>query len=284
MSLWYTETFEDKIRFALRVTRTLHASKSRFQKIELFETAAMGKTLALDGILQTSEGDEYYYHEMIAHPALCTAPSIERVLVIGGGDGGTSREVLRHAGVKRCVMVEIDGDVVAACQEHIPHFGAWDDPRLELIIGDGIAYARDAAPDSFDAILLDGSDPVGPSRGLFNREFYASVRRCLKPGGVFALQSESPMLMANVFTEIQASLTEHFDRVHPYFGPVLLYGASQWSWTYASGEVDPLAIIDERAAAIEERSRYYNRDVHRGAFALPNDLKRALGLASAARR
>jgi spermidine synthase len=276
MALWYTETFEDKVRFALKVKRTLHASRSQFQTIELFETEALGKTLALDGIFQTSEGDEYYYHEMITHPALCSAPSIKRVLVIGGGDGGTAREVLRHAGVERCVMVEIDGDVVAACKEHIPHFGAWDDPRLELIIGDGIAYAREAAEASFDAVLLDGSDPVGPSEGLFNREFYASVRRCLAPDGVFALQSESPLLMPELFEQIQATLSEEFSTVRPYFGPVLIYGASQWSWTFASDGVDPLAINEGRVQAIEDGCRYYNREIHRGAFALPNDLVKKL--------
>jgi spermidine synthase len=276
MSLWYSETFDDQIRFSLRVNHTLHSSQSRFQRIELFETAAMGKALALDGILQTSEKDEYYYHEMIVQPAMCSAPEVRQVLVIGGGDGGSAREVLRHAEVERCVMVEIDGEVVDVCKQHIPHFGAWDDPRLELIIGDGIHYVREAAAASFDAVLLDGSDPVGPSQGLFNREFYASVRRCLKPGGVFALQSESPMLMRDLFVQIQRTLANEFDTVKPYFAPVLLYGASQWSWTFASNGVDPLALNEERAAAIEDSCRYYNRDIHRGAFAVPSDLARRL--------
>lgn len=276
MALWFTETFNDNVRFSLKVTRTLHVSQSRFQTIEMFETPGMGKTLVLDGILQTSEGDEFCYHEMIAHPALCTAAATERVLVIGGGDGGTAREVLRHPGVGTCVMVEIDPEVIAVCKEHIPHFGAWDDPRLELIVGDGIKYTRDAPADSFDVVLLDGSDPVGPSEGLFNREFYASVKRCLKPGGVFALQSETPMLMPKLFAQIQASLAEHFPIVRPYFGPVLIYGASQWSWTFASDSADPMAIVEDRAAAIEDTCRWYNRDIHRGAFAVPSDLARRL--------
>ena len=276
MALWFTESFHDKVRFSLKVSRTVHVSQSRFQRIELFETPALGKTLALDGILQTSEGDEYHYHEMIVHPALCSAPSIDQVLVIGGGDGATAREVLRHRDVKRCVMVEIDPEVVAICKEHLPQFGAWDDPRLELIIGDGIKYAREAKPASFDVVLLDGSDPVGPSQGLFNRDFYASVKRCLKPGGVFALQSESPMLMADLFVSIQSSLREHFSNVRPYFGPVLLYGASQWSWTFATDSVDPLAVIEARVDGIEEACRYYNRDIHRGAFAVPNHLAKRL--------
>ena len=276
MALWYTETYEDHTRYGLKILRTLHSSKSEYQTIELFETAAMGKTLALDGLFQTSEGDEYLYHEMIVHPALCAAAAIEDVLVIGGGDGGSAREVLRHKDVKRCTMVEIDAQVVAVCKEHIPHFGAWDDPRLELRIEDGIAFAKNAAPDSFDVVILDNSDPVGPSEGLFNREFYQSIKACLRPGGVFALQSESPLLMADLFDSIQRELSACFSKVAPCFGPVPIYGASQWSWTLASENCDVTNPIESRVETIVHGTRYYNLDIHRGAFAVPNDIARRL--------
>ncbi len=276
MSLWYTETFDDKVRFALKVKKTLHSSVSTFQRVELFDTELMGKTLALDGIFQTSEGDEFYYHEMIAHPALCCVESPKRVLVIGGGDGGTAREILRHPRVEECVMVEIDQQVVDACKKHIPHFGAWDDPRLKLIIGDGVKHIADAPGQSYDVVVLDNSDPVGPSEGLFGESFYQNVAACLRPGGVFALQSESPLLMPKIFAEIQQALGNHFTKVHPYFGPVLIYGASQWSWTFASQTVDPLLPNPGVVKEIEMSTRYYNSRIHQGAFALPNELAKQL--------
>ena len=169
-------------------------------------------------------------------------------------------------------MVEIDEQVVSACREHIPHFGAWDDPRLELIIGDGIDHIASAPAGSYDVVLLDNSDPVGPSKGLFGDKFYASVAKCLAPGGVFALQSESPMLMNEIFVEIQTALASHFAKVHPYFGPVLIYGASQWSWTLASQSVEPHEAKGDRQETVEMSSRYYNRRIHAGAFAVPNEL------------
>lgn len=274
MSLWYTEDFENVLRLGLRVKRSLVAKRSDYQLIEVFESYAMGKTLALDGILQTSEGDEAYYHEMMVHPALTCTPSIERVLVIGGGDGGTVREVLKHPEVEHCTMVEIDEQVVAACKEHMPNHGAWDDPRLELLFADGIKFVADAEPESYDVVLLDGSDPVGPAKGLFNREFYADVKRCLKTDGVFALQSESPQLMLEIFIEIVESLRQLFTTVAPYFGPVLIYGDGGWSWTFATDRVDQTAPIAERVKRIEAGSHYYNGNIHQAAFALPNHLVR----------
>jgi len=273
MSLWYTETFGDKIRFGLRVERTLFSERSEFQLIEVFETAAMGKALAIDGLFMTSERDEHYYHEMIVHPAMVTVPGAKRVLIIGGGDGGTAREVLRHPTVEQVVMVEIDGMVVDACKEHLPGLGNWNDPRLELIIGDGIDYVKRADADSFDIVLLDGSDPVGPAEGLFNASFYANVKNALRPGGVFALQSESPLIQRPVFLDVVRTVGEMFNTARPYFGPVLLYGAGQWSWTYATDSVDPMAINEAQLAHVESDCKYYNRDIHRGAFALPNDLR-----------
>ncbi len=276
MSLWYYETFDDRIRFGLRVERTLFAKRSDYQFVEVFETVELGKTLAIDGIYMTSEGDEHYYHEMLVHPAMVTVPGAKRVLIIGGGDGGTAREVLRHPTVDKVVMVEIDSVVVDACKAHMPTLGSWDDPRLELLIGDGIAYVKQSDVEPFDVILLDGSDPVGPAEGLFNKDFYEGVSRLLRPNGVFALQSESPMIQRPVFLDVVKTLRELFKTAQPYFGPVLLYGGAQWSWTFATNAVDPMAIDDAQLAHIEAGCKYYNRDIHRGAFALPNDLKRLL--------
>lgn len=277
MGLWYDETYNDRLRFGLRIERTLFAKQSDYQYVEIFESSELGRTLAIDGLLMTSEGDEHYYHEMIVHPAMVTVPRAKRVLVIGGGDGGTAREVLRHRDVQRVVMVEIDGCVIDACKAHLPTLGAWDDPRLEVIVGDGIAFVKQADVEPFDVIILDGSDPVGPSKGLFNAGFYEGVRRLLKPHGVFALQSGSPIIQRPIFLEVVQTLRRLFKTVAPYFGPVQLYAGGQWSWTLATNAVDPKAIREDRLTAIEAACKYYNGDIHRAAFALPNDLKRLLG-------
>jgi spermidine synthase len=273
MGLWYEETYADKVRLALKVRRTLHAERSELQHIEIVETEAMGRTLLLDGVFMTSERDEHYYHEMLVHPALTTAQCPRRVLIIGGGDGGTAREVLRHPEVEHVDMIEIDGRVVEACKEHLPGFGAWDDPRLFVSYRDGIAYVRETDAEPYDVVLLDGTDPVGPGKGLFDEAFYRNVYRVLAPGGVFALQSESPFLMRDIFLEIRDTLGRIFSRVHPYFGPAPIYGAGVWSWTFASDTVDPLALDPTRAERMEAATKYYNADIHRGAFALPNDLR-----------
>lgn len=273
MGLWYEETYAEKVRLALKVRRTIHAEASELQRIEIVETEAMGRTLVLDGVFMTSERDEHYYHEMLVHPALTTAPRTARVLIIGGGDGGTAREVLRHPEVERVDMVEIDGRVVEACKQHLPGFGAWDDPRLHVAIRDGVASVQSAESGAYDVVILDGTDPVGPGEGLFDEAFYRNVHRVLAPGGVFALQSESPFLMREIFLETQETLGRVFGRVQPYFGPAPIYGAGVWSWTFASDEVDPQAIDATRAERIQAAAKYYNAEIHRAAFARPNDLR-----------
>ena len=240
MAQWYDELFRDRIRFGLKVTSVLYSEQSEHQKIEVLDTVQFGRVLVLDGVFMTSESDEHFYHEMLAQPAMTTAPAIRRVLLIGGGDGGTIREVLRHPEVERLTVVEIDGQVVEVSRKLLPAIGtAWDDPRLELIIGDGVAYARDSEVEPYDVILLDGCDPVGPSEGLFDVRTLRGV--C--------------------------------GRAHPYFGTVPLYSAGMWTWTYATRTADPLAIVDERAARVEAFTKYYNREIHRAAFAVPNSLR-----------
>lgn len=277
MGLWYDETFDDHTRLALRVNQTLFSGRSRYQKIEVLDTAAFGRVLAIDGIFMTSEHDEFLYHEMLVHPAMTTAPRIERVLVIGGGDGGTVREVLRHPEVEQCVMIEIDEMVVEVSKAHLPGIGtSWNDPRLDVRFIDGIEYAEHSDDPKYDVVLLDGTDPVGPGAVLFAEAFYAGCQRMLTPDGVLALQSTSPLLTMDVFVETQRRLRALFSEVHPYLGPVPLYGTGTWSWTWCSNTGVPHIADPDRQAAIVEGSRAYNEDVHRAAFALPNYVKRAL--------
>ena len=279
MGLWYDETFDDHTRLGLRVKETLFSAESQYQKVEVIDTVGFGRVLVIDNVFMTSEYDEFLYHEMLVHPGLTTAPSIERVLVIGGGDGGTVREVLRHPDVRECVMIEIDEMVVNASKEYLPGIGtAWDDPRLDVRFIDGIEYVKKSNDDKYDVILLDGTDPVGPAAVLFDESFYEGCKRMLAPRGVMALQSESPLLMMDLFVEIQHKLRNQFSEVHPYLGPVPLYGTGTWSWTWCSNTGEPLRAIPERQEAIAEASKAYNEDLHRAIFALPNYVKRALKL------
>jgi len=276
MTLWYEETFQGT-RLSLEATETLYSGKSEFQKIEIFETKAYGRALALDDVFMTSVKDEFMYHEMLTHPAMLTAKDPKRVLVIGGGDGGTVREVLRYPGVESCVMIEIDEGVVNACKEYLPMIGsAWDDPRLDLRFADGIDYVKNSDEPKYDVILLDGTDPVGPGEVLFAQEFFAACKRMLKDDGILAMQSETPILMQQVFFETQGKLRELFGQVHPYFGPVPLYASGIWSWTWASNGEGHLDLDHSRAAPIINGCRYYNDAIHQAAFAQPNYVRRGL--------
>ena len=278
MALWYDEVFEDKLRLGLKLKKTLFTGQSEHQKVEVVETELLGKALLIDGLWMTSEGEEAAYHELIVHPALTTAPCIKRVLVIGGGDGGTVREVLRHPEVEQVDMVEIDGMVIEACKRYLPEIasGAWDDPRLNLMVGDGITYVKEADVEPYDVIIVDGSDPVGPAAGLFNKSFYEGCARVLTGEGVFVTQSESPQLFREVHLEMVRLLRDVFGQARPYYYPVLIYGSGHWSLTYASRSADPDAIYEARAVRLEAESQIYNRELHRGVFALPNYIKKAL--------
>ncbi|MFT5445507.1 MAG: spermidine synthase [Gammaproteobacteria bacterium] len=270
---WIFEDWHGQTRFALNVLDWLHDEQSAYQRIQVIDTQVYGRVLVLDGIFQTSEQDEHFYHEMLVQPAMCTAAKIERALIIGGGDGGTAREVLRHQAVKELVMVEIDERVVCVARQFLPEIGTgFADPRLQLRFENGVQYVHDAPSGSFDVIILDGSDPVGPSTGLFGIDFYRQCKRVLKPDGVFALQSESFFQTDTLWHEIQSTLQQVFKGVHPYLGMAPLYSTGTWSWTLCGQALEPLDIINERAAVVEAHTRYYNRDIHRSAFTLPNDL------------
>jgi spermidine synthase len=277
VSQWIDEVFADQVRFGLR-GHILFETHSPYQKITIVETDYYGRGLLLDDCWMTAERSEKNYHEMLVHPALVTAPSLERVLIIGGGDGGTAREVLRYPEVQRVDLVEIDGDVVDASKTYLHRIGsAWADPRLHVHIADGIAFTQEAAEAQYDVVLIDGSDPVGPAEGLFNQAFYEHCRRILKPGGVFATQSESPETFQQVHLAIVKTLTVVFGYARPYYGSVTLYPSGWWSWTYACSTVhQEQQIQSDRLAMIEQLTEIYNGDLHRAAFAQPNFVRRQL--------
>jgi spermidine synthase len=263
-------------RLGFKAGRTRVNTRSEFQTIEIVETEVAGPVLLLDGAFMTSLRDEHFYHEMLAHPTLATAANIERVLIIGGGDGGTVREVLKYPGVKEVTLCEIDRGVIDACKAHLPEMNVpWDDPRLEIRCGDGFAFVGDDTNGEYDVILVDGADPEGPAAVLFTAEFYWRCRSRLAKGGVLASQTESPIAMRDDFLRIVHTMRMSFRVADPYFGPMPIYPGGTWSWTLAYD--GPTRLPDPyRVAHAEKTCRYFNRQIVRSAFALPQDILRAL--------
>lgn len=250
--------------------RVLFEGTSPYQTVTIVETAGLGRMLLNDGMVMLSERDEFIYHEMIAHVPLFVHPRPERVLIIGGGDGGTAREVLFHPGVAACRLVEIDEMVVNACREHIPlTASSLSDPRLHLTIGDGVAFVAET-DERFDVVLIDSTDPVGPAQPLFGEPFYRNVRRVLTGGGIVISQGESPFYEAETQRSMLRILHGLFEHTHIYNFPNLTYPGGFWSFTFASRGLCPLDDFDPgRVAASGIHFRYYNEEIHRAAFALP---------------
>ena len=254
--------------------------QSAIQRITVIHSHRYGNGLLLDGCWMTAEHQERHYHEPLVHPALCAASSIDRILVIGGGDGGTARECLRHREVKHVDLVEIDGRVVELSQKHLAAIGGgcWSDPRFQLTVGDGIAWVGEASDASYDVVLVDGSDPAGPAEGLFNRSFFQHCRRILKPGGVFATQSESPEAFRAVHIDTVRMLREVFGHADPLYGWVPMYPSGWWSWTFAASDGPRYRSPDpERAAAIGPGCDIWSPRWQAGAFeAIPASIEREL--------
>jgi spermidine synthase len=251
----------------------LYSGRSEFQKIDVYQHDYFGRVLTLDDYVQTTQTDEFCYHEMLVHPALSSREPLRSVLVIGGGDGGTLRHVLMHD-VERAVMCEIDGEVVRVSRELLPMLSddAFDDPRAELVIGDGAAYVAEHSG-VFDAILVDSTDPIGAATVLFSRGFYDNCRKALRPGGVLVSQTGSPMYQGDEFRNALGNMGEAFETVETYLGFVPTYPGVLWSFTSGTDGV-PLSKTarDDVERRLEARSigtKFYTPDVHSAAFALP---------------
>ncbi|RKQ43384.1 spermidine synthase [Roseivirga pacifica] len=274
--VWFTER-DDKIALSLKHDGKLYDVQSDYQRVSVFNTQAYGNMLTLDGMVMTTEKDEYVYHEMITHIPMLTHPNPKRALVIGGGDGGTARELLRHDSLEEVVMVEIDDKVIEASKMHLPTIAsALEHPKLNLIVDDGIKYVNDAADESFDLVIVDSTDPVGPAEGLFTVDFYKEVYRILSKDGIMVTQSESPRFNSKVFKEIFQTYRGIYgqEQVHCYLAYIPTYPTGMWSFSYSSkGGAHPIANFDEaksKAFAKEHRLKYYNEDLHKAAFALPS--------------
>jgi spermidine synthase len=254
------------------VKDVLFEGRSEFQRIEIIRNKDYGRVLLLDGLVQTTERDEFYYHEMLVHPAMASHPRPAKVLIIGGGDGGALREVLKHP-VKKAWLVEIDGQVIAACREHFPWLRqTFRDPRAELVVADGNVFI-DKVRETFDIILVDSSDPVGPSTVLHQEAFYRKLRSKLNPGGIVASQAGSLMLHVDSHARKSAFLRRIFRRASLYMGPVPTYPVGMWCYDFLSDTVDPAKV---KTLYIPDGLRYFNREIYRAAFALPNFLAERL--------
>ncbi|MDZ7773844.1 MAG: polyamine aminopropyltransferase [Balneolaceae bacterium] len=276
MPLSYDEFYHKRTGLTVGVERLLFSEESEYQLVEVYETDTWDNLMTIDGMVMLSEKDEFVYHEMLAHPALFAHPDPKRVLIIGGGDGGTAREVMRHGSVETVDMVEIDETVVRASREHLPEVGDWENPKLNVLYEDGIRFVQQI-DEPYDVIIIDGSDPVGPAEGLFEKDFMEACYGGLTADGVLTAQTESPWVadyhpsMKKVF----GALDELYEHARMYLAWIPLYPAGMWSFAFASKGIDPLG--DEVAGRVEaglerfgDRLRYYNPQVHAGCFALPN--------------
>jgi spermidine synthase len=280
MELWYTEEHSPNCRFSLRVTRQLHSEKTPFQQLDIVDTPEYGRVMLLDGLVMTTERDEYVYHELITHVPLACLPDARRVLIIGGGDGGTAREVCRYPGLETVDMVEIDGAVIAAARIWFPDICAgFADPRLNLTVGDGMEYVKKVTV-PYDAIIVDSTDPVGPGEHLFNETFYRDCYAALGERGVLVSQGPTPIQpqFASLLREQAEFIARTFDRFYLYLGHIPTYPTGTWCFLFAAkGGIEPLASrTDTGWCAFGERLKYYNPALHRGAFGLPTYVRRQL--------
>ena len=275
---YYHEITPSGFGIAIKAGKLLYSKQSEFQKVEVFETeSALGRVLTLDDLMMTTEGDEFHYHEMISHVPMMHHPNPKTVLVIGGGDGGTIREVLKHETVEKAVLCEIDGLVIEACKEHLPTIACeLDNPKCEILVEDAIEYIKDKV-DMFDVVLIDSTDPMGPGEGLFTEEFYTNVKRSLKKGGIVAAQSESPFVNKEEIKKMYNLLKKVFPICSTFTSNIPTYPGGYWAWAFCSEEVAPLSYYaKDRAEKITKSCKIYNEDYHNARFALPNYLKELL--------
>lgn len=274
---WLNESLYPDWGQRFQTVRELARERSDFQDIVVFESTSHGRVLALDGVIQITERDEFVYQEMLAHVPLLTHPNAERVLIIGAGDGGVLKRVLQHGTVKQAVMVEIDGRVVELAKEHMPMIAgdAWNDPRADVIIGDGIDYVAKAEPSSFDVIIVDSTDPIGVGEVLFTDEFYRDCERILSDEGVIVNQCGVPFMQADELQETSARRAKFFPHVTAYVAAVPTYVGGFMTLGMAKKGQNPHQLdvekVRQRAqkAGLLERCRYWTPEVHIGAFALP---------------
>ncbi len=259
------------IRYIYRVSGTLYSGKSRYQEILVLESPDFGKMLVLDGVVQLTERDEFFYHEMLAHVILHAHPNPRTILIVGGGDGGTLREVLKHNSVERVQLVELDRQVIEVSKCFFPGLaGGFSDPRVHVKCMDGTRYVRQARG-SFDVVIVDATDPVGYGKRLFTDQFFADVLSILNKTGMFVIQTESLHFHHEFVADVQIRLSKLFKIVELYCVPLATYAGNWWTFSIASTKYP----VDTQKRKQEVITKYYDEEAHRKAF-VPRSLRRKL--------
>ncbi|BAF59126.1 spermidine synthase [Pelotomaculum thermopropionicum SI] len=267
LQLWFTELQTDDMALSCRVKKTLHQEETPFQSLAVLDTEQFGRMLVLDNVIQTTVRDEFVYHEMMAHVALNTHALPKKVLVIGGGDGGVVREVVKHRSVEKVVHCEIDGAVIEASRKYLPEIScALDDPRVDIVIDDGIKHVREHKK-TYDVIIVDSTDPVGPAEGLFSASFYRSIYEALNEDGLFVAQTESPFFNRDLIPRLYKDISAVFPVTRLFLACVPTYPGGLWTFTMGSKRYDPLEV--DIAGIPQMDTKYYSPAVHRSCFVLP---------------
>ena len=276
---WFTEAIDKcGTAFSLKLGERVHAEQTPYQKIEIYRTETFGFLMVIDGCTMVSTRDNFLYHEMMSHPALNSHPAPANVVIVGGGDCGTLREVLKHPEVRSAVQVEIDERVTRLSEQYFPELCvANGDPRATLYFGDGIAWMKEVAPESLDLVIIDSTDPVGPAEGLFGKKFYVDCLRALRPGGLLVQQSESPLLHLDLIVEMHTAMrSAGFAQTRLLHFPQVIYPSGWWSGSIAQKTAGPLAERLDASVIDALDTQFYNVDIHRAAFAVPNFVRKAL--------
>ena len=279
MELWYTDEHTRDVRFSMKVVEQIASRKSDVQQIDILDTQAYGRVLVLDGGLMITEKDEFIYHEMITHVPMAVNPNVKNVLVIGGGDGGTVRELTKYKTIRSIDLVEVDKDVVLLSKKYLPFTSCkLRDRRVSVWFEEGLRYVRGKKAE-YDLIIVDSSDPYGPAEGLFTREFYGTCFKALREDGILINQHESPFYAAHQRSvrDAHAHIAVEFPVSTVYQCHIPSYPSGHWLFGFASKKYHPIGNLDEeRWNRLGISTRYYNTELHRGAFALPNYVKALL--------
>ena len=272
MELWFSESHTKGVKLSIAVDKQLYSGQSKFQRIDVFSSPEFGRFLTLDGYMMLTQKDEFIYHEMITHVPMAVHPDVKRVLVIGAGDGGVVRELVRYPRIEKIDMVEIDEEVVKVCERYLPQTACClREERVAIYYEDGLRFVRDKE-EEYDLIIVDSTDPFGPGEGLFTKEFYGNCYKALKPDGIMVNQHESPFYEEDSIACQRAHkrIVESFPISRVYQAHIPTYPSGHWLFGFASKKYHPVKDLDEeRWNGLGIRTKYYTTNLHKGAFALP---------------
>lgn len=275
MEMWLKEMQIESAAMTYKVKETLVRKKTKFQDLAILDTEAFGRMLVLDGIIQTTIRDEYIYHEMMTHIPLFSHPCPKKVLVIGGGDGGVIREVVKHTEVEKVVLCEIDGDVIEECKKYLPEIScALEHEKCEIFVGDGIQYVKDHK-NEFDVIIVDSTDPFSIAEGLFGGNFYKDIYESLTEGGLFVAQTETPFFLPEVVKKTVEDAKAVFPITKLFTTTIPTYPGGFWSFTIGSKKYDPSLVDVSKIPEID--TKYYTHELHKASFVLPKYVKEIVG-------